>query len=373
MGVNPGIELFDKKGLRTDGRKTDEIRPLSIEAGVLHRADGSAYLEWGNNKVMAAVYGPREYNPRRFQQADKCVIRCKYNMAAFSTSDRKRPGPDRRSQEIGKVIADAFENVVLTERFPRGVIDINMEILQADAGTRCAALTAATVALADAGIPMKGLVAALAAGKAGGVVCVDLDGPEDNFGEADLPIAVNMTTGEIVLLQMDGHLTDKEFDQALDMAYAAAKDIYDVQRAALEKRFAERLEQMEAEAPDDVKGLVADYEAEDANRDRNERTTERAREAAARSSGPRGGGRGGPKGGGGRGGPRGGSQGGPRGGGGGRGGPRGDSQGGPRGGGRGGPSGGSRGGSEGGGRSSSRSSSGGGRGRGGPRKTGGDS
>ena len=117
MGVpDPTKELVNKKGIRNDGRKVDEIRPIHIEAGVLHRADGSAYLEWGGNKVIAAVYGPRELNPRRFQEADKAVVQCRYSMAAFSTSDRKRPGPDRRSQEISKVISDAFENVVLTEK-----------------------------------------------------------------------------------------------------------------------------------------------------------------------------------------------------------------------------------------------------------------
>src|SRR5688572_31137000 len=75
MGVpDPNKELVNKKGIRLDGRKVDEIRPMTIEAGVLHRADGSAYLEWGGNKVICAVYGPRELNPRRFQEADKAVV-----------------------------------------------------------------------------------------------------------------------------------------------------------------------------------------------------------------------------------------------------------------------------------------------------------
>ncbi len=260
MGANPGIELIDKKGLRTDGRKPDEIRPLKIEAGVLHRADGSAYLEWGNNKCIAGVYGPREFNPRRFQKADKAVVRTKYNMAAFSTSDRKRPGPDRRSQEIGKVISDAFENVILTEKFPRGVIDINVEILQADAGTRIAALTAAAVALADAGIPMKGMVAGIAAGKCQGTVCLDLNGPEDNYGEADMPMAFNMATGEIVLFQQDGHLSPEEVDEALRLCEEGAKAVYAEQRAALERRFNAKLDAQETDAPKDTKGKQSNEE-----------------------------------------------------------------------------------------------------------------
>jgi exosome complex component RRP41 len=257
MGVpNPSIELVNKKGIRRDGRKVDEIRPIHIEAGVLHRADGSAYLEWGGNKVMAAVYGPRELNPKRFQESDKAVVQARYSMAAFSTSDRKRPGPDRRSQEISKVISDAFENVILTEKFPRGAIDIHIEILEAAAGTRCAAVTCASVALADAGIPMKGLVSAVAAGKANDTVILDLSGEEDNFGNADLPVGLNHTTGEIVLLQMDGHLTPEEFEKALDLAVEGNRQVVQFQRDALTRRFNAKLADMERGAEDERRGKV---------------------------------------------------------------------------------------------------------------------
>lgn len=233
-----GMELINKKGLRMDGRKVDEMRKVRIEAGVLHRADGSAYLEWGGNKVLAAVYGPREAIPRHSQNATKAVVKCRYNMAAFSVDDRKRPGPDRRSQEISKVISEAFENVILTEEFPRASVDINIEILEAEAGTRCAGLTAAAVALADAGIPMKGLVSACAAGKAGGKVVLDLAKEEDNYGEADLPVAINHQTGEVVLLQMDGDLSQEEFDTALEYAIRGCKEVFELQKAALRNRYA---------------------------------------------------------------------------------------------------------------------------------------
>lgn len=236
MGGHSDVELI-KNGKRLDGRRPDEIRNVKIEAGVLHRADGSAYLEWGGNKVLAAVYGPREAVPRHTQDANKAVVKCRYNMAAFSVDDRKRPGPDRRSQEISKVISEAFENVILTSEFPRASVDISIEILEAEAGTRCAGLTAAAVALADAGIPMKGLVSACAAGKAGGTVIVDLGKAEDNFGEADLPVALNHQTGEIVLLQMDGHLTQSEFGQALELALDGCRQVYEIQKQALYRRY----------------------------------------------------------------------------------------------------------------------------------------
>lgn len=235
-GQNSDVQLI-KDGKRLDGRGPRDIRSVKIEAGVLHRADGSAYLEWGGNKVLAAVYGPREAVPRHTQDPNRAVVKCRYNMAAFSVDDRKRPGPDRRSQEISKVIGEAFENVILTEEFPRASVDVNIEILEAEAGTRCAGLTAAAVALADAGIPMRGLVSACAAGKAGGMIVADLGKMEDNFGSADLPVAMNHQTGEIVLLQMDGHLTQSEFDEALELALDGCRKVHEIQKEALYRRY----------------------------------------------------------------------------------------------------------------------------------------
>ncbi len=224
------IQLIDDKGKRLDGRKLDELRPIKIKAGVLDRADGSCYLEWGDNKVIAGVYGPREVHPRHMQNPLRGIVRARYNMTPFSVGERKRPGPDRRSTEISKLISEALENVVLTDRFPRTTVDVFIEILEASAGTRCAGLTAASVALADAGIPMKDLVPSVASGKIDGKVVLDLGKAEDNFGEADVPFAMVPRTGEVVLLQMDGHLTQEEFEQILEMNKKAAMEIYEIRR-----------------------------------------------------------------------------------------------------------------------------------------------
>ncbi|UCH88441.1 MAG: exosome complex exonuclease Rrp41 [Thermoplasmata archaeon] len=233
------IQLIDESGIRLDGRRADELRPIKIEAGVLKNADGSAYIEWGKNKILAAVYGPREVHPRHLMNPSRAIVQCKYNMAAFSVGDRKRPGYDRRSVEISKVISDAMEHVVFTERFPRTTIDVFIEVIQANAGTRCAGLTVASVALADAGIPMRDLVPSCAAGKIDNQVVLDLFKDEDNYGEADLPIAYVPRTGKILLLQMDGHMTYDEFDKALDMLVSACEEIYTIQRDALRRKYSE--------------------------------------------------------------------------------------------------------------------------------------
>ena len=231
------VRLIDDNGLRVDGRRVDELRPLKIEVGILDKADGSAYVEHGKNKILAAVYGPREAHPKHIALADRAVIRCRYHMAPFSTEERKSPAPSRRELELSKVIREALEPTIMSEYYPRSTIDIFIEVLQADAGTRCAGITAASLALADAGVPMRELVAGCAAGKVDGRVVLDLSDVEDKQGEADLPVALLPKSNMVSLLQMDGSLTEDEFNQALEMSTAACRKIYELQREALRQKY----------------------------------------------------------------------------------------------------------------------------------------
>src|SRR5690554_3003474 len=240
-------KLITDDGLRLDGRRADEIRPMKIEIGVLSRADGSCYLEWGKNKILVGVFGPREAHPRRSQRSDTAVIRYRYNMASFSVEDRARPGPSRRSIEISKVSREAFEPVIMTELFPKTAIDIFVEVLQADAGTRTAAINASSIALADAGIPMKGLITSCAFGKVDGKIVLDLNKEEDNYGEADFPVAMTQD-GEITLIQMDGNLTPDEIKQGLELVKKGCKEILEIQQAVLRKKFETPVEEVSEEA-----------------------------------------------------------------------------------------------------------------------------
>ncbi len=225
------------KGKRLDGRKLDEIRPVKIEAGVLGRAIGSAYVEVGGTKVIAGVHGPRGVYPKYLEKQGRAILRVKYSMAPFSVNDRKRPGPDRRSVELSKMIKHALEPVIFFDEFPQLSIDLFVEVIQADAGTRAASIVAASVALADAGIPMRALVSSCAAGKIEGKIVLDLDGPEDNYGQADLPVAVIDGTEEISLLQLDGELNEKELKEAVQLAVSGCRVIHDKQKEALRRRY----------------------------------------------------------------------------------------------------------------------------------------
>jgi ribosomal RNA-processing protein RRP41/SKI6 (EC 3.1.13.-) len=230
--------LIREDGTRVDGRRPDELRPFRMEVGVLENADGSAYIEMGKTKIYAAVYGPKEAHPRHMAQPHRAILQCRYHMATFSVSERKAPGMTRREHELSKVIREALESVLFLEEYPRSMIEVFVEVIQADAGTRTAGLTAASLALADAGIPMADLVAGVAVGKVAGRLVLDLSEEEDKNCEADLPVGMAPSINSIVLLQLNGRLTKDEFSEAMRMARKGIEVLYDHQKKALQRRFA---------------------------------------------------------------------------------------------------------------------------------------
>jgi len=238
-------KLIDKKGCRLDGRKADELRPIKLQVGVLGNADGSAYIEHGKNKILAGVFGPREMHPKHLSQPDRMVIRCRYHMAPFSVQERKSPAPSRREVELSKVIRESLEPSVFVDLYPRTGIDVFIEVLQADGGTRCASITAASLAIADAGIPMRDLVVACAAGKIDDTVVLDLMDTEDKVGVADVPVAFMPNLNAVTLLQMDGVLTPKEFENAVNLAVEGCKKIYPLQKDALRTKYMTVKEEVE--------------------------------------------------------------------------------------------------------------------------------
>ncbi len=234
-----GLKLISEEGLRVDGRRPDELRPVTMEVGILKNADGSAYVQQGNTKVIAAVYGPREIHPKHLTLPDRAILRTRYHMVPYSTDERKSPAPTRREIELSKVIREALESVIFVELYPRTTIDVFIEVIQADAGTRTAGIMAASLALADAGIPMRDLVAAVAVGKVDGQIVLDINQLEDEYGEADMPVAMMPSLGKIVLLQLNGVLTEEEFKQALQLAKKGIMKLYEYEQQALRKKYVE--------------------------------------------------------------------------------------------------------------------------------------
>jgi exosome complex component RRP41 len=237
MAGDGTTQLIDEKGKRLDGRKFDELRPIEIKIGVLKNADGSAEIRMGKNIIIAAVYGPRELHPKHRALPDRALIQCFYRMSTFSVNDRKSPAPSRREKEISMILSNALTSVILTEKYPRTTIDVYLQVLQADGGTRCASLTAASVALADAGIPMKGLISSVAVGLVNDKVVLDLYDIEDQKGSGDIPLGYSPILDEVSLIQLDGVFTLEQFEEALHLGIKGTKEIYEIQKLALKEKY----------------------------------------------------------------------------------------------------------------------------------------
>ena len=229
---------------RKDKRKNDELRPIKAKVGVIPNADGSAMYQSGETIAIAAVYGPRKMHPQHQQDPTKGKLRCTYNMLSFSVSDRIRPGINRRSTEISKITEWALDPVLMLDKYPNKVVDVFINITQADAGTRCAGINAAAMALAHAGIPMKNIVTSVSVGKMDKTLVLDLDKYEDSEfedGEGSTDIPITMTPdGKITHFQLDGKINAKQLNEVIDMAQKACKEVYEIQKKALKDSIEEK-------------------------------------------------------------------------------------------------------------------------------------
>ncbi|XP_057854224.1 exosome complex component RRP41 homolog isoform X2 [Cryptomeria japonica] len=211
------MEYISPEGLRVDGRRPLEMRQLHAQVGVVDKADGSAIFEMGNTKVIAVVYGPREVQNKSQQLHDQALVRCEYSMANFSTGDRvRRPKGDRRSTEISLVIRQTMAAAILTRLMPRSQIDIFVQVLQADG---------ATLALADAGIPMCDLITSCAAGYLNSTPLLDMNYVEDSAGGPDVTVGLMAKMEKVTLLQMDAKLPLDIFESVMQLAIEGCKAI----------------------------------------------------------------------------------------------------------------------------------------------------
>jgi exosome complex component RRP41 len=223
---------------RPDGRKVNELRKITAKVGIIPNADGSAMFAFGDTIAIAAVYGPKKMHPQHAQDPERGTLRCNYNMLSFSVTERIRPGPSRRSTEISKITEWALKPVVMIDEFQGNVVDVHINILQANASTRCAGINAAAMALAHAGIPMKSLVQSVSIGKLDKQLVTDLIKKEEDWeegeGATDIPITFT-GDGKISHIQLDGKISRKQLNEAVELAREACKEIYEAQKKALKE------------------------------------------------------------------------------------------------------------------------------------------
>ncbi|KAK2171791.1 hypothetical protein NP493_1028g00048 [Ridgeia piscesae] len=237
-----GMELLSDEGFRIDGRRPNELRRIQCRMGVFAQADGSAYIEHGNTKVLAAVYGPHDIQGSKGRAAvhDIAFINCQYSMATFSTGERKqRPRGDRKSQEMTHHLKQTFDGAILTHLYPHSQIDIYVEVLQSDGGNYCASVNAATLALIDAGIPMKDYVCACSASFIDETPLMDINYTEESSATPQLIVSILPKSEHLVFVEMNSRLHEDQLSRVLDIAVKGCSDIYHILDRAVKEHLME--------------------------------------------------------------------------------------------------------------------------------------
>ncbi|KAG0173681.1 hypothetical protein DFQ28_009183 [Apophysomyces sp. BC1034] len=155
--------VLNDNSKRLDGRSVEDVRPIFLKTGLVTQANGSAYIEVGNTKVVCAVYGPRQLKKSGFSKNG--TLNCEFKFSTFSCAKRRGHLRDPQEKEYSQILCQALAPSVRLELLPKSAIDIYVNVLENDGTSSClaAAIVASSVALADAGIEMLDQVTACSA------------------------------------------------------------------------------------------------------------------------------------------------------------------------------------------------------------------
>ncbi|EJD53014.1 ribosomal protein S5 domain 2-like protein [Auricularia subglabra TFB-10046 SS5] len=215
------------------GRAPRDIRPIYLQTGLITQANGSAYIETERAKIACAVYGPRQ--PKNAAYSDKGKLNVEVKFAPFACRTRRVPNKDAEDRSIANLVQQALLPAVRLELLPKSSLDIFVTILEADglAGAVAAASTAASAALAHAGIEMFGLVTACAASVVGDEVWLDPDEDEQARGRGTLVLACMPALGSVTSVWQTGRLRVPEALQCMNECQERCTDVHFVVAKAL--------------------------------------------------------------------------------------------------------------------------------------------
>jgi ribonuclease PH len=242
--------MSDGAMTRNDGRTPRDLRPVTIEPGFMRTATGSALISVGGTRVICTASG-QEGVPRWMAGKGRGWVTAEYGMLPASTGDRKQRDvskgrPDGRTVEIQRLIGRSLRGVVDFEALGERTVYLDCDVLEADGGTRCAAITGAYVALHLAlakwvsegslsSVPLTQSVAAVSCGMVGGVALLDLDYSEDSTAEVDANVVMT-GDGGLVEVQATAErtpLSRASLDDLLALAGAGIEQLREAQEAAL--------------------------------------------------------------------------------------------------------------------------------------------
>ena len=236
--------------MRPSGRKPHELRKVRIARGYTRHAEGSVLIEFGDTRVICTA-SVLSQQPAHLKGQPRGWITAEYGMLPRSTNTRTdreaaRGRQSGRTQEIQRLVGRALRSVVDLAKLGERTIQVDCDVIQADGGTRTAAITGSCVAVHDAmdflvrekliaSSAMRDLVAAVSVGMVGGVAVLDLDYAEDSKCDTDMNVVM---TGSGGLIEVQGTAEGDAFSRAelnamLELAERGIRELVAAQRAAL--------------------------------------------------------------------------------------------------------------------------------------------
>lgn len=217
---------------RHDGRRNDDMRDIFLKAGIVSQAKGSAYIEMGNTKVVCSVFDPREI-PNKVGYSVQGEIYCEFKFATFSCCKRKIHQQDAEEKQCSLILQRALEPAVCLHEFPNFQVDVYALVLDNSGSALAAAIMAASVALANAGVPMFGIVTATTVGVYRDQFLLDLTDAEERMCETQPQENLN-NHGIITLASLPQH------EQISEMFSAGSIDVDSMIRAVEIAKIANR-------------------------------------------------------------------------------------------------------------------------------------
>lgn len=204
-------------GARLDGRSFEEFRSVFLKTSVISQASGSAYAEFGRTKVMVGVYGPRQ-SDRRQGYSERGRLACDVKLATFATRQRGIFGQSPEEREYSAVLQTALEAAANLDSFPKATVDVYCLVLEAGGSELAVAITAAALALADAGIELFDLVSACSVSRVEGGLLLDPSADETHREDGGLLLALMPTCNEVTQLVSRGQWSSGELKDGLELA-----------------------------------------------------------------------------------------------------------------------------------------------------------
>lgn len=237
------FEIYSPEGLRVDGRRWNELRRFDCSINThSHAADGSSYLEQGNNKIITLVKGPKEPSTRSQMDPSKAMLKVSVNITKFSKTERSKTSHknERRVLEIQTALTRTFNKNIMLHIYPRTLIDVEIHVLQQDGGLVGTLVNGITLALIDAGVAMYDYISGVSVGLYDTTPLLEVNSLEEN-AMSSVTLGVVGKSEKLSLLLVEDKVPLDRLESVLAIGIAGAHRIRDLMDNELRKRAEKRV------------------------------------------------------------------------------------------------------------------------------------